>query len=92
MSKSKAGLFFKLLGKNIGKSLSFQPQRYTAGDIQVFCVHCKHPAFIHERKLLNTAGMTFLKLDFANKEADVLICDRCGYIHWFGKPVKRLLD
>jgi len=33
--------------------------------------------------LLNTRGISFLGLDWANKVADNYVCDRCGYVHWF---------
>jgi hypothetical protein len=33
--------------------------------------------------LLNTPGMTFLKLDWANATAQCRVCADCGYIHWF---------
>jgi hypothetical protein len=36
--------------------------------------------------MLNTAGMTLLGLDWANRTAATLMCDQCGLIHWFGKP------
>lgn len=32
---------------------------------------------------MNTKGMTFFKLDWANKEAENYICDSCGYVYWF---------
>ncbi len=32
---------------------------------------------------LNTAGMTFLDLDWANRSATTLTCAECGRLQWF---------
>lgn len=29
-------------------------------------------------------------LDFANRSANILTCDRCGYVHWFNKDIKKV--
>lgn len=47
------------------------------------CVVCKNDTFWERRTLMNTPGMTFMKLDWANKTAQNYICDNCGYVHWF---------
>lgn len=47
------------------------------------CPVCGCDEFEHKRVLLNTAGMTLLKLDWANREASCHICRDCGYIFWF---------
>lgn len=47
------------------------------------CPHCGGVNFTHDRAQLNTAGMTFLKLDWLNKSADTFICNDCGRIEWF---------
>ena len=50
---------------------------------QLQCLVCGSDHFWQQGALLNTAGLTFLELDWANKEAACCICDQCGYIHWF---------
>ena len=47
------------------------------------CAHCGHDRFWTRTTLLNTRGISFLGLDWANKVADNYVCDRCGYVHWF---------
>ncbi len=47
------------------------------------CYVCKHDKFWARETLMNTAKMTFFKLDWANKKAQNLICENCGYVHWF---------
>lgn len=64
--------------------------RYVAGGVDVVCPHCKSDQFTQGRALLNTAGMTMLGLDWANKEATTLTCDHCTMILWFGAaPISR---
>lgn len=50
---------------------------------ELICPICGCGDFDHERILLNTAGMTLLNLDWANREANCYICGECGYIFWF---------
>jgi DNA-directed RNA polymerase subunit M/transcription elongation factor TFIIS len=47
------------------------------------CPVCGHDKFWKRQTLMNTPGMTFWGFDWANKQADNLICDKCGYIYWF---------
>jgi hypothetical protein len=39
--------------------------------------------FIEGRVQLNTAGLTFLNLDWANRPAATLACVDCGRLEWF---------
>jgi predicted nucleic-acid-binding Zn-ribbon protein len=80
--------FFTLFAKNIKKSMG--PGQYQANGIQVTCVHCQYDRFESGQALLNTALATFFKLDFANRSAITLTCNRCGYIHWFNRKVNRI--
>lgn len=50
------------------------------------CVICGHDKFWHRTTLMNTKGVSFLGLDWANKEADNYVCGHCGYVHWFFNP------
>ncbi len=47
------------------------------------CPICRSTQFWTRKTLLNTKGLTFMDLDWLNKEADNYICDSCGYIMWF---------
>ncbi|QBA65024.1 hypothetical protein [Muriicola soli] len=47
------------------------------------CTICENDTFWMRKTLMNTKGMTFFKLDWANREAENYICDSCGYVHWF---------
>jgi predicted nucleic-acid-binding Zn-ribbon protein len=58
-------------------------ERYTVAGKAVSCAHCARDRFIEGRAQLNTAGMTFLNLDWANRSAATLTCTACGRIEWF---------
>lgn len=62
------------------------PYTYSIKGIQVICTVCKNDHFIKSHALLNTAGMTFLGFDWANKSAVTLTCDKCGQVLWFRDP------
>lgn len=47
------------------------------------CVICGHGEFRRRKALLNSRSATFLGLDFFDEGAEVLICRKCGYVHWF---------
>ncbi|WP_379144540.1 hypothetical protein [Paenibacillus sp. sgz500992] len=85
---NEAKRFFKLFAKNIKESTG--PGYYQANGIYVTCVHCQYDKFEHGYAQLNTALLSFLNLDFANRSANTLTCHRCGYIHWFNKDIKRM--
>jgi len=47
---------------------------------------CHHQRFWQRKAQINTAVATFFNFDWANPEATCLVCERCGYIHWFLPP------
>jgi len=47
------------------------------------CVICNHDKFTFRKAQLNTAGLSFLDLDWLNKSARCYVCENCTYIHWF---------
>ncbi len=49
----------------------------------VTCSHCGGQDFEKSDAQLNTAGLTFLDLDWANRSATVLTCKGCGHLEWF---------
>jgi hypothetical protein len=58
-------------------------ERHTVAGKLVTCSHCSEDRFVEGRAQLNTAGMTFLNLDWANPSAAILTCTSCGRIEWF---------
>ena len=47
------------------------------------CRICDHDRFWRREAQLNTAVATFFSLDWANPQATCMVCDQCGYVHWF---------
>ena len=47
------------------------------------CHACQHDQFWRHESQLDTRTASFFDLDWMNRSAILVICDRCGYIHWF---------
>ena len=47
------------------------------------CLVCGHDEFWKNEAQLNTAGRSFLNLEWTSPTGHCYICARCGYIHWF---------
>jgi hypothetical protein len=60
-----------------------ESRNFQVAGIPLVCSHCGGQEFDDGYALLNTTGLSFLGLDFANREANLLICDRCGLVQWF---------
>lgn len=56
---------------------------FSAGGVPVTCQHCGGDEFDTAAALLNTRGLTFLGLDFANRDGYLLVCRKCTHIDWF---------
>ncbi|MCL2817446.1 MAG: hypothetical protein FWD39_03540 [Clostridiales bacterium] len=52
-------------------------------DKELVCPVCSSTDFWERKTQLNTAEMTFLGLDWANKDAINYVCGHCGYMFWF---------
>jgi hypothetical protein len=65
-------------------------QHYEVAGKQVQCPHCGGNNFDTGGALLNTTGLTFLGLDWANRSAHLLICTACGHIDWFLQKPDRI--
>lgn len=64
-------------------------RRNSIAGVKVHCSHCGGEKFAHGTAMLNTRGMTFLKLDWADRSAKVLVCANCTHITWFLKSPER---
>jgi len=49
----------------------------------IVCPQCGHNQFDLGSALLNTPGMTFFGLDWANRTAAILACKQCGRLEWY---------
>lgn len=52
-------------------------------EIDLQCQICGRDEFVERRGQLNTRLMTLFNLDWLNPSARCLICQFCGYVHWF---------
>ena len=59
---------------------------FEAGGAPILCPHCRNDQFSGREILLNTRGLTFLKLDWLNRSATALACAKCGNIQLFAVP------
>jgi len=66
------------------------PDSFTVEGKKVICNHCGKNEFTEGSAQLNTAGMSFVGLDWANKSAYTLLCANCGHIEWFMQNPERL--
>jgi predicted nucleic-acid-binding Zn-ribbon protein len=64
--------------------------RFTAGGMPLACPHCGGDRFESRPVQLNTRVLTFLKLDWMNRTATALACQRCGMIQWFAREPLRV--
>ncbi|OQX81630.1 MAG: hypothetical protein B6D64_01720 [Bacteroidetes bacterium 4484_276] len=58
-------------------------KRFVGKGIKLECLICKGNMFWERTTLMNTPGMSFLGLDWANRNAINYVCDSCGHVHWF---------
>lgn len=78
-----AGIFESIRKGMKSMSTSKEPKRYEVKGKEVVCPHCSDIRFYSGSAQLNTAGMSLMNLDWANKSAATLTCSHCGYILWF---------
>ena len=86
------GKRLEAIGRGLKAAKTYmQSRKYSVANKPVRCTHCSGETFEQGSALLNTSGMTFLHLDWANKSATTLVCTECGKLEWFLKtPEKRV--
>lgn len=47
------------------------------------CPVCQNSEFWTRKTLMNTPGLTFLNLEWANKLSTNYVCSNCGHVLWF---------
>jgi hypothetical protein len=84
--------FISKLGKGLkGAMNAVNSDEYQINGVKAKCIHCGHSHFELGSAQLNTAGMTFLNLDWANDSASLLSCKGCSFIMWFAAEPKKLI-
>ena len=64
--------------------------RYTAAGRPVSCAQCGADEFVARPAVVNTRGLTFFGLDWLDRGAVVLVCERCGLLTWFQRAPDRV--
>ncbi len=83
--------FFNALKQGLKAATnSLGPGSFLVEKKQVTCLHCGSKEFTEGIAQLNTVGMTFINLDWADKSAHTLLCSKCGRIEWFMQKPKRI--
>jgi hypothetical protein len=54
-----------------------------SGRLPLHCLICRGQLFTSREIKLNTSGMEFLGMEWANRSGTALICDRCSFVHTF---------
>jgi hypothetical protein len=49
----------------------------------LLCLACRGQLFSEREIKLNTSGMEFFGLEWANRSGTALICDRCSFVYTF---------
>lgn len=60
-----------------------RPENITVKGKQLKCRFCENTTFHKRKAQLNTATLSFLDLDWANKTATCYVCSNCTHIDWF---------
>ena len=50
---------------------------------QLKCLMCQHEGFHKRRSHIDVALSSAMNPDWADRQTYCLVCDRCGFIHWF---------
>ncbi|MFC4600437.1 hypothetical protein [Cohnella hongkongensis] len=57
--------------------------KFSAAGVRTICPCCGNDTFDKDYRQLNSRGATFFGLDWANRNATILVCQRCTHILWF---------
>lgn len=60
-----------------------EPGARIVADHPLRCPICEHERFWKRKTLMNTPGLTFFGVEWANRQAVNFVCERCGHVLWF---------
>ncbi|MFD3659943.1 hypothetical protein ACFWVF_04950 [Streptomyces sp. NPDC058659] len=66
-----------------------KPLHAAIGEHPILCLVCGNDGFRKREVLLNSTGMEFFNMAWANESATGLICWSCGHVHLFVNPALR---
>ena len=62
-----------------------QPQHVVINNQQLRCTFCQGDMFIQRKGMFGGRAIAIFDLEWLGKSADVYVCSKCGYAHWFQK-------
>ena len=85
--------FFRAVRAGVeGAMEALGPGRYAAAGRLIVCSHCGGEEFEARSAQLNTAGATFVGIDWLNRSGAALAFTRCHLIQWFLRCPTRVED
>ncbi len=66
--------------------LKTQPEQVQVDGHILRCLMCSHESFHRRKTHFDTALLSGLNPIWSDSHGFCLICDHCGYIHWFLQP------
>ncbi len=73
----------QLLASDSSASPHEGAQAWTIAGKSLVCPVCANEDFWKRKTLMNTPGLTFFGIEWANRQAINYVCNRCGYVFWF---------
>lgn len=73
----------RLLASDLPASPHEDAKARTISGRPLICPICANTDFWKRQTLMNTPGMTFFGIEWANRQAVNYVCNRCGYVFWF---------
>jgi predicted nucleic-acid-binding Zn-ribbon protein len=74
------------MSRLLGEKVLSNPQEVSTVDVlgrPLKCQVCGHDQFWRHQVLLNTRTLTFFDMEWMNRDATCVVCEQCGYVHWF---------
>ncbi len=73
----------RLLASDSSAAPHEEAKAWTISGKTLVCPVCSNDDFWKRQTLMNTPGMTFFGIEWANRQAVNYVCSRCGYVFWF---------
>ena len=70
------------MGAPRGASGNLEAREISIAGRYLRCQVCDFTRF-YRREARVTTGASFFGQDWANTQAECLVCEQCGYVHWF---------
>jgi len=86
MPVANLAVLVPLPGRLIMSVLKTQPESVQVDGHSLRCLMCAHESFHRRKTHFGTALLSGLNPIWSESQGTCLICDHCGFIHWFLQP------